>query len=840
MKLTHLMCGVAASALLAGVAFAQSTGTQEVEKVVVTGERGGKGGVIVKEQRPKTRSTVTDTYLDSQGAGQTVFQSINLLPGVSFTNSDPYGSSGGNVRVRGFDGARVSLTVDGIPLNDTGNYAIFTNQQVDPEYLSRVTVNTGTTDVDSPTASATGGTINVVTRKPYKDLTLSVNAAAGSFDYSRFIGIIDTGEYNGTSAFAGVSVQEYNKFKGPGSLEKTQGNARIYQEVGESSFISLIGHYNENRNNFYRNLSYADIAAFGYGFDNLASCTRDAANGVADINGVIDNVQNDGLSTLAGGTNNILNPGSCTNFFGLRINPSNTGNLRAQANLQLTDTLRLTVDPSWQYVKANGGGTTVLAETDRRLGGTGRDLNGDGDTLDQIRLYTPNNTNTSRYGVTASLIWQPVGEGTFRVAYTGDHGRHRQTGVWSQLDASGNPQNVFSALDQGNLTITGTDGNILRGRDRLSKAILNQISASYSNRLFDDKLLIDIGIRAPFFSRDLNQYCFSQVGSSNVICTREAFTDADGDGIGTLAGRGTTNFIAPLTRQFNYDALLPNIGISYEFEPSHIVYGSYAEGFSAPRTDNLYTFGLSTGTTTESAGIDTIRPLNVRPEKTQAFDLGYRYQGDSVTASAALWYNTFEDRIVSAFDPDLGISVDRNVGAVVLQGIDVEIGWRATEALFLYSSFSYNSSELQDDIRLGSTSFLPTKGKTLVETPDWTAAIRGTYDINQHVRAGLQGKYVGERFSTDVNDQIADSYVTVDADLQVDLALFGLDNMLLQLNGTNLLDEEYVGSISSQTNALTILDVDPTTPGNQSRSGSTPTYSVGAPQAFQIQLKTKF
>lgn len=30
MKLTHLMCGVAASALLAGVAFAQSTGTQEV------------------------------------------------------------------------------------------------------------------------------------------------------------------------------------------------------------------------------------------------------------------------------------------------------------------------------------------------------------------------------------------------------------------------------------------------------------------------------------------------------------------------------------------------------------------------------------------------------------------------------------------------------------------------------------------------------------------------------------------------------------------------------------------------------------------------------------------
>jgi iron complex outermembrane receptor protein len=64
--------------------------------------------------------------------------------------------------------------------------------------------------------------------------------------------------------------------------------------------------------------------------------------------------------------------------------------------------------------------------------------------------------------------------------------------------------------------------------------------------------------------------------------------------------------------------------------------------------------------------------------------------------------------------------------------------------------------------------------------------------------------------------------------------------MLLQLNATNLFDEQYLGNISSQTNALTITDVDPVTAGNQSRSGSAPTYSVGAPQTFQVQLKTKF
>ena len=35
----------------------------------------------------------------------------------------------------------------------------------------------------------------------------------------------------------------------------------------------------------------------------------------------------------------------------------------------LTDTLTLTVDPSFQYVLANGGGVTVVSETDRRLKG---------------------------------------------------------------------------------------------------------------------------------------------------------------------------------------------------------------------------------------------------------------------------------------------------------------------------------------------------------------------------------------------------------------------------------------------------------------------------------------
>ena len=159
--------------MLAGAASAQSTASQatEVDKVVVTasGQRAVSG--LIAETAPKSKSSINQEYIDKQPAGQTILDTLNQTPGLSFTNNDPYGSSGGNVRLRGFDGNRISLTFDGIPLNDTGNYAIYTNQQLDGELISRASVNMGTTDVDSPTASAVGGTINYTTLTPTSDFS---------------------------------------------------------------------------------------------------------------------------------------------------------------------------------------------------------------------------------------------------------------------------------------------------------------------------------------------------------------------------------------------------------------------------------------------------------------------------------------------------------------------------------------------------------------------------------------------------------------------------------------------------------------------------------------------
>src|ERR1700761_3997941 len=82
-----------AAPLMLSAAYAQSTGTQEVETVVVTGARTTTNGLMNAQPISKEQSTITSDFLKTQPAGQTVFQSLNFMPGVNFTNNDPYGSS---------------------------------------------------------------------------------------------------------------------------------------------------------------------------------------------------------------------------------------------------------------------------------------------------------------------------------------------------------------------------------------------------------------------------------------------------------------------------------------------------------------------------------------------------------------------------------------------------------------------------------------------------------------------------------------------------------------------------------------------------------------------------
>lgn len=822
-----------ACAAFSSGAFAQSTGTEAVEdlqEVVVSATRVRNIGMVGDQTAPKSRVSLTSEYLATQAPGQSIFQSINQIPGVNFTNSDAYGTSGGNLRIRGFDGSRVSVTFDGVPLNDSGNYALFTNQMLDPELVDRVDVNLGTTDVDSPTASATGGTVAYRTRRPQDEMGGQAVLSYGEENYRRGFFRFDTGEWGslGTKAFVAASYQKYDKFKGPGELERKQFNAAVRQDFENENFIQLAVHYNENRNAFYRTTSIANFTTFGRDYENLATCTRDLPTA-----GVRDDENANPVATVPGvllNTDNPANPGSCTNYYGVRINPSNTGNIRMQSLWHLGDKLLLTFDPSWQYVLANGGGTTTINESPgttadvRPIGTaavTGWDLNGDGDTLDNVRFYTPNNTNTRRWGATTSLIYNINDDQRLRFAFTWDRARHRQTAQWGYMDDDGTPQNPFAGRE--GKRVLAADGDVIRGRDRLSIAELEQYALEYRGQFLDDKFTATVGVRAPFFTRELNQYCYTpngQTGSSSTtftsstLCTSASPSATLANGNVIFNGNTATQYISPYSKTVKFDDIMPNLGLSWKLGESQSLYFSYAEGLSAPRTDNLYSVRRQ-----PDGSVGSPTPES---ETTKAYDLGWRVNTSRTIASLALYRIDYTNRIVSSFDPDLGFSVDRNVGDVKIQGLDFQVGRRLGELATLTASASYNDSELLENVPT-ATGFIPTKGKKLVETPKWTFAARADFDVTENFRAGIQGKKVGDRFGTDLNDEVAPAYTVFDLDATYTFKLSEKSRLQVLLNVTNLTDEQYYGTISSGTGGTSVGF-----------------YSIGAPRTVMGSFKYDF
>lgn len=849
MKFKYLLAtsvaGIAAAAAMP--AAAQSTGSIEFddEVIVVTG-RGddGVGGVEIPNTT-KAKQVLNEEIIRRQRPGQTVNDIVNLVPGVSFQNNDPWGSSGGGFTIRGFSSDRVSQTLDGLPLNDSGNYALYTNQQVDPEVLESVNVNLGTTDVDSPTASATGGTINIRTREPGDDagivatMTFGDVLAEGAEDtvYTRGFIMFDSGDITGmgTKMFGSVSYTTYGVPYNPyGRVNKTQFNGRVWQDLGSNGdFVAVSGHFNQNRNNFAGSESIGDLIILG---------DEDVQDLVEQTLGTSGNRSRFELYSLSGEYPCQVDPR--TTFFGQgspgdsvdysdrdgcgaafyrRYNPSDTGNIRGASRFTLGDKLTFTFDPSYQYVKANGGGPDDLRESFFSVNGGnytgafnggyyfGRDLNNDGDLDDEIAGNDPSQTITNRYGVITNLIYDIADDHRVRLTYTYDRARHRQTGQITAMLGNGEPFNVF-AIDAPLLDVYGNEVN---KRDRLSYAILHQVSGEYVGRFGD--LTAKLALRAPFFTRELNQNCFTTSAGGFVDCPNPG-----ADLSNYVDASFNDDHAAPQSREYKYDKLLPNVGFTYDLTDAMSVFANYAKGLSVPGTDPLYD-------SLYFADSAVARPV---PETTDSFDLGMRYQNGDIEAQLGAYYTKYKNRLAVAFDPEAndgeGEFVYRNLGDVDKWGIDGSIAWRPTRNSLLYVFGSYNDSEIADDVADGTCNqfevdnnfyscnavddiqFLPTGGKSESGSPTYSFGARGQLSFGD-LEVGAQVKHTGPRFLNDTNldviedfgpnDEIsynygskAPSYTIVDLDARFVIGEFATGgDAAIQLNITNLFDEYYVG-----------------------------------------------
>lgn len=919
------------------VAYAQSTGTVEAEKaIVITGSRAQSVGGVQTPDTPKAKIVLNQEIISRSNPGQTILDTINLVPGVTFQNNDPYGSSGGTLNIRGFDSTRISLTFDGIQLNDSGNYAIFSNQQLDPELIEQVNVNLGSTDVDSPTASAVGGTVNYRTMTPTKEPGFRGVASVGDWKYWRLFGVVNTGEFGPwhTRIFLAASrTKNRVPFNNYGRISKQQYNGKIWQPIGSNGdFISISGHYNQNRNNFFGSLPLRQdltqsatnpaIRIPGPNSGNRYPITRHER--FYDINfpctvstpraGLVDSPAPAPAAPTAGA--------SCGTEFDRRYNPSNTGNIRVASRFTLADGLVLTVDPSYQYVKANGGGTVTGFEGLRDVnpaggaappstgannclgtpnslnnscvagfyGGApyfGRDVNGDGDLLDTVTVLAPSQTHTDRYGVISGLRWDFAPHQMVRVGYTLDWARHRQTGEVGLLQINGEPTDVFPRNDPQ----TDVTGTTLEKRDRLSYAILNQFSGEYRGDFLDNRLTVNVGLRAPFFLRRLHNFCFTSSASGFVECTGQ---DPARDALIALknpyvtdptTGAVISGFSPPQKRRFTYNKLLPNVGLIYDITPVLSVYGNYAKGLSVPSTDNLYnSFFFAPDT-------DQAKP---KPEVTDSYDGGFRYRTGKIQAQISGWYTHFINRQASAFDPELNVSVFRNLGTVNKWGIDGSVAYEPEKHITLYAFGSWNKSKIQDNIQVGGlpvgvtcdtvTPGTPlalrscafTKGMRESGAPKYSYGVSATGEFGP-VLLGVEAKRTGPRFIFDANvpvfrgdvdcpgtvalgcpagipstpEQVfsatAPAYwlVNLDARLKLDWLSKSLNKTYLQFNLYNAFDKFYVGgfggALSQSVSCASVASGGcPNVAPSSGVYASPPFVQIGAPRTFSASINIQF
>ncbi|MGN6597362.1 TonB-dependent receptor [Sphingopyxis terrae] len=840
-------------ALISTPAFAQSTGSVDFDnEIVVTGTSAQDVAGIQSPDTSKAKSVLGQEVIARQNPGQTILDTINLVPGVVFTNNDAYGSSGGQLTIRGFSADRISLTFDGVPLNDSGNYAIYSNQQLDPELIEQVNVNLGSTDVDSPTAAATGSTVNYRTMTPTEDFGVKVSGSAGEYSFFRIFGLINTGEFTpfGTRAFVSASsASNDNPFNNYGRIRKKQFNGRIWQPIGSNGdFISVAGHYNENRNNFFGSLPLRLDAnrVVGSGSGNRFPMNNDERE---------YNINYPCTTTATVTPGAADSASSCGTEFDRRYNPSNTGNIRGASKFTLSEGVTLTVDPSYQYVKANGGGTVNARERLSNglagyIGGRpyfGMDLNGDGDLLDEVAVLAPSQTQTHRYGVIANLRWDIAEGHTVRIGYTFDRARHRQTGQVGFLQLNGEPIDVFPVNDGA----TDVTGGVLQKRDRLSYATLNQISGEYRGEFMDGSLVTTLGIRAPFFRRNLNNYCFTTSDSGFVDCFGQ------GDPRNATYAAANPAVQGPQQRVLKYDDILPNVGLLFKPSNRMSIFANYSKGLQVPGTDSLYNAFFFAPNTASA------RP---NPEKSDNFDLGVRYRTGQVQAQLSGWFTKYSDRLASAYDPVTERNVYRNLGRVDKYGIDGSVAFQPIPELALYAFGSWMKSEIKDNVQAGSCTavntaigcaaigdplFAQTAGKRESGSPEYTfgGSVRGTLGP---VELGITGKRTGGRFIYDTNLPIyagtqaaptivypakTNAYWLVNLDARLSLEFLGLnDKTFFQLNVYNLFDNLYVGSYTTSLNQGGVLGSGLVT----ANPGSVPFAQIGAPRTISGTLTVGF
>lgn len=762
--------------------------------VVGSGSKLGTG-MMLNDDSVKGRSTITKAAMEKELGTGNVLQSIAQLPGVNTYNYDATGLFGGDVSIRGFGSDQIGFTVNGVPVNDSGGYAFYAQEMIDKENVCTASVAQGSPELESPHSGATGGSVSMITCDPEDKRRFRVSQTLGGLDLKRTYLRVDTGRFAKDMAkvFLSYSHAEADKWKGVGKAKKDHIDAGFSLDLSPDNRLLGSVLYNRMVNNNIYSVSLAQLAQYGYsGYDYASTFTP--------------------LATPANGTAQSQNAQSPL-YYGMALNPFQNVIASLSGSFKLAKDTYLKVQPYFWYGFGNGGWSEqALTESSSLLGGA-KDINGDGDTLDKVRVGRASVTKTNRPGITGELS-TTLSNHYLKLGLWYERAQHLQTQPAVLINADGSPSDIWLQ----NNCVKRANGTCYEGRDTKTISTAYQLYLNDQISLLDDRAFLSLGLRTPSVTRDVTNYANE---SGNLTYTVNSSTGALTSG---------TRVYQDYEIKRTFKTLLPQIGARFNLDSKQHVFLNAAKNFRAP--PNFAYFGSYVGFIN---GVATAL-VDVKPETSVMVDAGYRFQSKDVSVSATVFNSDFKNRQVQATDPNTLVSTYINAGGVKNRGLELELGSGVYSGFSAYGSLTLQKSEIKEDLRVTSTGLLPIAGKQFAKTPEKMAALSVQYEQGP-IYVRLKGKYTGAQFADLMNQEQVPAYTTADLDAGYKFANIGMmKNVQLKLNISNLTNTHYRSASSIITNAAAT-----TLKGsNANYSASTEYYYLGAPRLTTLTLSADF
>ena len=776
---------IAVAVLSMSSAYAQNAPTvnDSGAQVTITGSKVGMG-LMVQEDAPKARSTITAEELAKQRPTGNAYEALSLLPSVNSFNHDSTGLFGGGLTLRGFNSDQIGATINGVPVNDSGSFSVFPQEYVDQENTCSQFVTQGSTDVDSPQIGATGGNFGIITCQPQKSRRFRAAQTIGNLNLSRTFLRYDTGLLadGKTAMFISYSHSQADKWKGFGGAKRDHVDAGFSYEMDKFNYIHGTFLYNRAINN--------NISSF-----NLADLNNPNKGYFYDYSGTFIGHQ----TPVKGTAQNDVSQALGDSYYKLSLNPFENVVASVTAKFRISENTDIKILPYFWYGFGTGGTQQkVQAENAFLNTATGKltasvDLNGDGDFLDKVIVANSSVTRTQRPGITASITHN-VGNHQILGGFWYERANHRQTGPMLSVDNNGNLADAFLRTNP----IMRPDGTLYESRDWLTVSTASQFFLQDTMSFLNDKLSVNLGVRTPRIKRDFTNYANEGTNSGTTYNIVKTYTD-----------------------------ILPQLGARYQINNQNQLFASIAKNMKAPPN---FVFSTTNNNVTLVNGVPVLAS-DVQQETSTSIDVGYRYQSKDFTSSFTVYQSDFKNRQATAFDPNTNLSALVNAGRVRSNGFEVEMGNSPLNGWSAYGSLGYNNSVIQSDLRVSATASLPTVGNEFPLTPMWKAGFSLQYETGVWYTR-FKTKFTGIQQATLANDEEVPRYTVSDLDAGYQFPSTSLfKKPTLRFNLSNVFNAQYRNpSSQSVTNATAF-------PGVTAKGVF---YYLGAPRAVSVTLQSDF